>query len=343
MLQQETFSDFSQGRRIRLYTIHNPQGMTAHITNYGAKVVALLAPDRNGQLADVVLGFSTLHEWQTREPYFNAVIGRVANRIKDGRFSLDGKDYQLDCNNGSNHLHGGRSGFNDKVWEVVGQTAYSLSMHYRSRDGEEGYPGTLDVYVTYRVTRDNALEITYEAKSDKPTIAGFTNHAYFNLSGEGNGDIRDHQLQVLADYYTPFDETSCPTGEVATVDGTPMDFRMPTRIGDRIDLDFFSRGRGIDNNFVLRKAEDGKESRLAAVLSAGERTMEVWTTMPALQVYTGNYIGENTGKSGKPYYPQCAICLEAQNIPDAINHSAFPSPVLREGEVYYEKCAYRFV
>lgn len=343
MVNAESFTGLIDGQRVRLFTLHGKDGMTAQITNYGAKIVSLVVPDAEGNKADVVLGFSTFEEWQQKETYFNAVIGRYANRIKDGRFVLDGKEYQLAVNNGTNHLHGGNVGFNRKVWEVVGQTRYSVSMHYRSKDGEENYPGNLDVYVTYQLTRDGALAITYEAKTDKPTILGFTNHAYFNLQGEGNGDVKEHVLQVFADRYTPFDDTACPTGEVAAVDGTPMDFRQPVRIGDRIDDKFFAPGRGIDNNFVLRKQGSKKMPELAARLSAAGRTMEVWTTMPGLQVYTGNWVEQNIGKSGKQYDVQTAVCLESQNFPNSPNIPTFPSPVLRPGEVYFEKCIYKFV
>ena len=242
MIKEETFTGLIKGKRISLFTLCNPQGMKVQITNYGAKIVSLYAPDKEGKLADVVLGFSTFDEWRNKETYFNAVIGRYANRIKDGRFTLDGMEYELAVNNGTNHLHGGTVGFNEKVWDVVGQTKHSVSLRYRSVDGEENYPGTLDVYVTYNVTLDNALEITYEAKTDKPTILGFTNHAYFNLKGEGEGDVKDHTLQVFADCYTPFDDTACPTGEIAQVEGTPMDFREPVLVGDRIDLPFFVPG-----------------------------------------------------------------------------------------------------
>lgn len=342
MVNEESFRGLVGGRRIGLYTLRNPNGMSAQITNYGAKIVSLYAPDKNGNLADVVLGFSTLEEWKTKETYFNAVIGRYANRIKDGRFVFDGKEYVLAQNNGTNHLHGGTVGFNEKVWEVVGQTKHSISLHYRSKDGEEQYPGTLDVYVTYNITLDNALEISYEAKTDAPTVVGFTNHAYFNLKGEGEGTIHDHVLQVFADEYTPFDDTACPTGEICSVEGTPMDFRMPQKIGDRIDDPFFAPGRGIDNNFVLRKSSDKRRPELAAVLSAADRTMEVWTTMPGLQVYTGNWVEKNTGKSGREYDVQTAVCLEAQNFPNSPNIPSFPSAVLRPGEVYFQQCVYRF-
>lgn len=330
-------------KRIGLYTLRNKNGLQAQITNYGAKVVSLNVPDKEGVVKDIVLGFSTLDEWLEKETYFNAIIGRYANRIKDGRFTLDGTTYQLPVNNGTNSLHGGIHGWNEKIWEVVGQNAYSISLHYRSKDGEEGYPGTVDVYVTYCLTRDNALQITFEAKTDKPTIIALTNHAYFNLAGEGSGDVCNHTLQVFADEYTPLDDTACPTGEIAEVDGTPMDFRTPQRVGDRIDDPFFAPGRGIDNNFVIHGAlpKDGELHQAAAVEADGRR-MEVWTTMPGLQVYTGNYIEKNIGKSGREYDVRHAICLEAQNFPDSPNHTHFPNAVLRPGEVYHEVTEYRF-
>lgn len=342
MVNEELFSTLYKKKRVVLATLRNPNGMRAQITNYGAKIVSLYAPNKDGEMADVVLGFNTFEEWRDKETYFNAIIGRYANRIKDGRFTLDGKEYQLAVNNGTNALHGGIVGFNERVWEVVGQTAYSISLHLRAADGEENYPGNMDIYVTYTLTRDNALLITYEAKTDKPTIAAFTNHAYFNLEGEGEGKVHDHVLQVLADEYTPFDDTVCPTGEILPVEGTPMDFREPTRIGDRIDDPFFAPGRGIDNNFVLRPNPE-KKRQLVAVLSAAGRTMQVLTTMPGLQVYTGNWVEKNVGKSGREYDVQTAVCLEAQNFPNSPNCPNFPSPVLRPGEIYFEQTEYKFV
>lgn len=330
-------------KKANIYTLHGKNGLEAQITNYGAKIVSLTVPNKDGEKADVVLGFNTLEEWQTKETYFNAVIGRYANRIKNGQFTLDGKTYQLPINNGGNSLHGGIQGFNEKVWEVVGQSTYSISMRYRAKDGEEGYPGNLDVYVTYQLTKDGALSITYEAKTDAPTILGFTNHAYFNLNGETSPSVRNHSLQVFADSYTPFDETACPTGEILPVEGTPMDFREPVLVGDRIDDEFFVPGRGIDNNWVLRKDAGNKKPQLAAIVSASGRTMEVWTTFPGLQVYTGNWVEENVGKGGTTYGPQNSICLETQNFPDAPNHENFPSAVLRPGEVYYEQTLYKFL
>ena len=325
---------------LQTYILRATSGLEVHISNYGAKILRLLVPNSKGERVDVVLGFNQPEDWLTKETYFNAVIGRCANRIKDGRFTLNGREYQLPVNNGTNSLHGGVHGFNEKYWEVVFYDSQSLKLHYRAADGEEGYPGNLDVHVTYRV-QDNDLSISYEATTDQPTIVNFTNHAYFNLNGEKTPSVRDHVLQVLADAYTPFDDTACPTGEILPVEGTPMDFRTPHALGEHIDDPFFALGRGIDNNWVLRDNK-AHTPQLAAVLSTSERTMEVLTTCPALQVYTGNYVENNIGKSGTLYRPQNAVCLETQNIPDAVNHPNFPSPVLLPNHTFSELTIYRF-
>lgn len=341
MVNEDNFKCLYKHKQVRLVTLRNPNGMRVQITNYGAKIVSLYAPDKEGKFADVVLGFNTFEEWRDQETYFNATIGRYANRIKDGRFMLDGVEYTLPRNNGENCLHGGIVGFNERVWDIVGQTAYSVSMHLVAKDGEEGFPGNMDVYVTYTLTKENGLKITWEAKTDKPTVVGFTNHAYFNLKGEGQGTIHDHTLQILADTYTPFDASNCPTGEIVPVEGTPMDFRQPTLVGDRIDDPFFAPGRGIDNNWVLPENAE-HDLRLVAVLEGGNRTMEVLTTMPGLQVYTGNWVEQHVGKHGNMYDVQTAICLETQNFPDAPNQPHFPNAVLRPGEVYFEQTMYLF-
>ncbi len=324
-------------KNIQFYTIKSSGGLKVEISNLGAKITKLLIGGK-----DVVLGFKTAEEWQNKETYFNAICGRVANRIKDGRFALDGTTYQLPINNGTNSLHGGIEGFNAKIWNVTAQSPYEITFHYHAKDGEENYPGNLDVWVTYTATKDNTLRIHYEARTDKPTLVAMTNHAYFNLAGEDSGRVDDHVLQVFADKYTPFDETACPTGEILPVDHTPMDFRQPVRIGDRINDPFFAPGRGIDNNWCLCAGNAPKELRHAATLQADGLVMECWTTMKGLQVYTGNWVEQNIGKGGKMYDVQHAVCLEAQNWPDSINHKDFPNIVLRPGERLDETTEYRF-
>ena len=330
---------------IKFYTIKSSGGLKVEISNLGAKITKLLVANRKGEVKDIVLGFKTAEEWQAKETYFNAICGRVANRIKGGQFELDGKQYQLPINNGGNSLHGGIEGFNAKIWEVVEQSLYEVKLHYCAKDGEEGYPGNLDVWVTYTATKDNRLVIHYEAKTDAPTLVAMTNHAYFNLAGEGSGVVYDHVLQVFADRYTPFDKTACPTGEILPVEGTAMDFRQPVRIGDRINDPFFAPdpGRGIDNNWCLCDGDAPKELRHAATVSADGRTMECWTTMKGLQVYTGNYIERNEGKSGAMYDIQHAVCLEAQQWPDSIHHADFPNIILRPDDKLDETTEYRFV
>ena len=329
-------------KKISTITITGTGGLEASITNYGAKILSLLVPNRDGEKVDVLLGFSSMEEWQTLEPSFNAVIGRYANRIKNGCFTIDGQTYQLPINCAGNTLHGGLQGFQQQIWDIVGQSAYSVSLHYRSMDGEQGFPGTLDVYVTYQITKDNALRITYEAKTTAPTVINLTQHAYFNLAGESSGSIREHILQINADAFTEMDDSNCPTGKILSVEGTAMDFRQPTRIGERIDDSLFAPTRGIDANWVLAHPFDQKLS-LAATLSAAGRTMQVRTTAPGLQVYTANFVEENIGKSGTMYHPQNAIGLETQNYPDAPNHPSFPSPILRPGEIYFSQTEYKFL
>ena len=322
------------------YALVDPRGLEVHISNYGAKIVNLLVPNTKGERVDVVLGFAAVDDWLTKEPSFNAVIGRFANRIKNGRFTLNGCEYQLPVNNNGNSLHGGIHGFHEKFWDVISADAQHITLHYRAADGEEGYPGNMDVFVTYRV-ENNALSFAYEATTDRPTIINLTNHAYFNLNGEDSPSIRDHVLQVLADEYTPLDVTACPTGEILPVEGTPMDFRTPITIGERMDEPFFASEKGINHNWMLRP-NAGHLLQLAAVLASKELTMEVWTTCPAMQVYTGNYVEHNIGKSGTMYAPHNAICLETQNVPDAINHNNFPSPVLLPNHTFNEQTIYRF-
>ena len=333
---------------VRFYTIKSSGGLKVEVSNLGAKITKLLVANRKGEVKDIVLGFKTADEWRTKETYFNAICGRVANRIKNGEFKLKDesgklKVYSLPINNGPNSLHGGIEGFNAKIWDVTAQSPYEITLHYRSNNGEEGYPGNLDVWVTYTATKDNRLVIHYEAKTDAPTIVAMTNHAYFNLAGEASGRVDDHILQVNADRYTPFDADTCPTGEVKDVDGTPMDFRQPVRLGDRMADPFFAPWRGIDNNWCLCAYDAPKALRHACTLQADGRTMECWTTLKGLQVYTGNWIERNEGKSGTTYDIQHAVCLEAQNWPDSVNHDDFPDIVLMPGEKLDETTEYRFL
>lgn len=337
-------------KNIQFYKIKSSGGLKVEISNLGAKITKLLVANRKGEVKDIVLGFKTAEEWRTKETYFNAICGRVANRIKGGVFSLQNSEissqpieYHLPINNGPNSLHGGLEGFNAKIWDVTAQSAHEITLHYRAKDGEEGYPGNLDVWVTYTATKDNRLVIHYEAKTDAPTIVAMTNHAYFNLAGEGSGRIDDHVLQINADQFTPFDEFTCPTGEIKDVEGTPMDFRKPTRIGDRINDPFFATWRGLDNNWCLCAGDAPKELRHACTLEADGRTMECWTTMKGLQVYTGNWIERNEGKSGTMYDEQHAVCLEAQNWPDSIHHDDFPNIILLPNERLDETTEYRFL
>lgn len=315
--------------------------LEAEITNYGAKITRLLVPNQKGEVKDIILGFNTAKEWQTQETYFNAIIGRYANRIKDGKFTLNGKEYQLAVNNGGNNLHGGLVGFNEKYWNVLRSDEQEVVLQYVSPAGEENFPGTLTVIVTYTLQSDG-LRIQYEAHTDTTTICGFTNHAYFNLAGEGSGTVHDHILQVNGDFYTPLDESASPTGEVLSVYETPMDFRNPVRVGDRIDDPFFAPGRGLDNNWVIRRHQQG-EPALAATVEADGRKMNVWTTMPGLQVYTGNWVEQHVGKSGRMYDVQHAICLEAQGFPNSPNLPHFPTAVLHPNEVYFHWVKYQFV
>ncbi len=332
-----------EGKKVSLYEIKNNKGMSAVITNYGARVVKLWVPDRNGELADVVLSFDTLEEITTKETYFNSTCGRFANRIKDGKFTLDGKEYSLAINNGPNHLHGGLVGFNMRVWEVKSTTDDAIVLYYFSPDGEEGYPGNMDVTVTYELTDDNELKIHYEATTDKPTIAGFTNHSYFNLKGAGEGTVRDHILQLNADFHTALDDNTCPTGEVLKVDGTPYDFREPTLIEERIDNPVYASNRGLDDNWVIRRNQP-HELALAGYIYEPKsgRKMEVLTTKPGVQIYAANWVEKQTGKYGKQYDAQCAVCLEAQGFPASPVYPHFPSPVLRPGQKYDEWCIYKF-
>lgn len=343
MKTEKDLEKIVDGKPVSLYTIVNANGMSCDITNYGAKIIRLYAPDRNKKYEDVVLAFDTLEEVIEKEEYYGAVCGRFANRIKDGKFTIDGNEYTLAINNGTNALHGGVDGFNSRVWDVISASETKIVLGLLSPDGDEGYPGNLQVTLTYELTNDNALSIHYEATTDKPTVIGLTQHSYFNLKGAGNGTIKDHQLQINADFYTVLDESFALTGEVRPVEGTPFDFRKPVVIAERIDDEVYVPGWGMDNNWCIRKTQAG-ECALAGYIyePVSGRKMEVFTTQPGMQIYTGNWIENQIGKEGKTYDRQDAICLETQGFPNSPNVPFFPSPVLRPGQKYDEWCIYKF-
>jgi aldose 1-epimerase len=338
-----------EGKNVYLYTLTNRNGVEIKITNYGGTVTSLKAPDRNGKLDDVVLGFSNLEDYLKATSYFGAIIGRYANRIAGGRFRLDGADYRLATNNGENHLHGGVRGFDKVVWQarpLRASGAQGLALTYFSRDGEEGYPGNLTVRVSYRLTDNNELKIDYFATTDKNTVVNLTHHSYFNLAGQGNGDILNHQLQLYADHFTPTDGGSIPTGELRRVRGTPFDFTRPVAIGARIDQDDeqLKMGRGYDHNWALNGRRGELRQAARVVEPATGRVMEVWTTEPGIQFYTGNYLdGSLTGKNGKVYNHRYGFCLETQHYPDSPNRADFPSTVLKKGGRYQTTTIYKFL
>ena len=345
-LDPSAFDQSLDGQQVKLYTLTNESGMLAEITNYGGRVVSLWVPDKEGSYADIVLGYETLDEYLNGpENYFGCLVGRYGNRIGQGTFEIDGQSYSLATNNNENHLHGGDKGYNQVVWNANQPDLQTLELSYLSPDGEEGYPGNLSIRVVYRLTNENELKVEYWATTDKTTHVNLTHHSYFNLHGAGVGDINDHMMQILADRYTPVDEGLIPTGELASVDGTPMDFRAPTPIGTRADDDFqqLQFGSGYDHNYVLNSQEEGL--RMVAVVEepVSGRRMEVWTNEPGVQFYGGNFLdGSVRGKGGKPYNHRSGFCLETQHFPDSPNKDNFPSTLLNPGEEYYSICSYKF-
>ena len=334
------------GTPVALYTLTNDRGMQAQITNYGGIVVSLRAPDRQGKFGDVVLGYDNLEGYVKQNPFFGCLVGRYANRIAKGKFTLDGKQYTLVQNNGENHLHGGTKGFDKRVWaarEVRGKDGVGLTLTYVSKDGEEGYPGNLSVTVTYTLTNNNEFKIDYAATTDKNTIINLTNHSYFNLAG--TGDVLGHEIMLNADQFTPVDKTLIPTGELGRVAGTPMDFMKSTAIGARINHEHeqIQFGGGYDHNWVLNKT-DGPLGLAARVYEPTTgRVMEVYTTQPGVQFYTGNFLdGSITGKGGQVYNKRYGFCLETQHFPDSPNKPDFPSVILKPKEKYMQTTIYKF-
>jgi len=342
----ESFNSKVDGKETKLFVLKNANGAEAAITNYGGRIVSLMVKNDKGELVDVVLGHDSLAGYHTeKESFYGALVGRYANRIAKGKFTLDNKEYNLQVNDGKNTLHGGVDGFYAKVWDAKQVNDHSLELTYLAKDGEAGYPGNLNVKVVYDLTADNELKISYHATTDKPTVLNLTNHAYFNLNGAGDSTITDHLLTIHATEYTPVDATLIPTGKLEKVSGTPFDFTKPTLIGARINEDHeqLKKGGGYDHNFVLSNT---KELRLAATLHSPKTGiyMDVLTQEPGVQFYSGNFLtGEKAdGKGGQTYGYRSALCLETQHFPDSPNQKNFPSTVLRPGQDYNSVTVYKF-
>ncbi|MEM8953633.1 MAG: aldose epimerase family protein [Verrucomicrobiota bacterium] len=337
-----------KGVPVELYTMRNPGGIEVQVTNFGGAVTSIKVPDRDGNLADVVLGYDTFGDYANDPNYFGAICGRYANRIARGRFDLDGVAYDLAINNAPNHLHGGNTGFDKRVWKASSarvKDGVAITLRYDSPDGEENYPGNLKVVVTYVLTKSNDLRIEYSAQTDEATPVNLTHHGYFNLRGAGNGTIAGHELTIEADRYTPTDKTLIPTGELAPVEGTPFDFRkakpIGRDIGDRNDQ--LSIADGYDQNFVLNGGSSRRPALAATVREPRSgRKMEVFTTEPGIQLYTANHLDGNGGRRGESYSKYGAFCLEAQHFPDSPNQEGFPSTILRPGDEYTQTTVYRF-
>ncbi|WP_199119386.1 aldose epimerase family protein [Pedobacter sp. ASV28] len=334
------------GKQTKLFRLENKNGVVAYITNYGARVVSLAVPDKNHQPTDVVLGYDSVKSNQKKgEPFFGAIIGRYGNRIAKGKFNLAGKTYQLQLNDGVNTLHGGYDGFYAKVWEAKKIDNQTLALTYLSKDGEAGYPGNVNVQVVYTLTDDNGLKIDYTATSDKETVLNLTNHAYFNLNGEGSKTILDHELTIAADGYTPVDKTLIPTGKIERVKGTPFDFTTAKVIGKDIEAvnEQLKSGKGYDHNFVLNKNDDSAPVTIVKSPKTGI-VMEIYTTEPGIQFYSGNFLTgtDKDGKGGKSYPFRSAFCLETQHFPDSPNQASFPSTVLKPGQTYSTSTTYKF-
>ncbi len=346
MARTEKFGNIPDGREVSRWILANANGMEVTLTNYAAAITAIKAPDRSGQIADVVLGFSSLDGYLNDKVFMGAIVGRYANRIANARFTLDGTEYNLPANNKQNTLHGGPNGFFKKLWKPIATNDRYVAFQYVSPDGEEGFPGNLTVEVRYTLTEANELRLDYRALTDQATVVCLTGHAYFNLTGEGNPSILDHELTIDADHYIPTDANSIPTGDILPVQGTPFDFTTPTRIGDGIhaDDDQLKTANGYDRCWVLRKKQIGQLTRASALRDPQSgRSLEIWTTEPGIQFYSGNFLdGTITGKSGRKYPQRSGLCLETQHFPDSPNHAHFPSTALQPGEEYRSTTIYKF-
>jgi aldose 1-epimerase len=345
-VSQSRFGALPDGAAVDLFTLTNPHGIEVRAMSFGATLVSIRTPDRTGHLADIALGFDALDDYVTRSRFFGALVGRYGNRIGNAQFAIDGQTFQLAANNGANHLHGGRKGFDKVVWHAAPferDATVGVTFTYTSRDGEEGYPGSLQTTVTYTLTPANELIVDYSATTDKPTIVNLTQHTYFNLAGEGRGNVLGHEVMLNADRFTPVDAGMIPTGELTPVAETPFDFRTPTTIGARIDADHpqLKLAGGYDHNFVLN---GGPGLHLAArvVEPASGRTLQVDSTEPGVQFYTGNKLAGESGKGGHTYGPRSGFCLETQHFPDSPNKPNFPSTVLRPGDTYRSQTVFTF-
>lgn len=347
LLSPDEFNGNIDGKEVKLFTLSNNNGMEVYLTNYGGRIVGLVVPDKNGKKTDVVIGFDSAEAYEkSSEAYFGATIGRYGNRIDQGKFSLDGEEYSITVNNNGNALHGGKKGFQTKIWDAEQPDDNSLVLSYVSEDMEEGFPGNLEVKVIFSINEDNELKIDYHATTDKTTVVNLTNHAFFNLNGEGSGDILDHTLQIYADKFTPVDETLIPTGELRDVEGTPFNFREPKEIGEEINAENeqLKNGLGYDHNYEL-SGKKGEGMNHAATVKGDKSgiVMEVFTEEPGLQFYSGNFMkSKNTLKSGAKDDYRTAFCLETQHFPDAPNQPDFPSTVLEPGETYETTSIYAF-
>ena len=353
-ITSQPFGRTTDGTPVEIYTLRNSHGCEARITNYGGIVVSLTVPDQQGKMDDVLLGFDSVGAYEKDSPYFGALIGRYGNRIAKGKFTLDGKEYTLATNDTPNALHGGKKGFDKRVWQAkagdMGTDGFPLTLTYVSKDGEEGYPGTLTVKAVYTLTEENALRIAFEATTDAPTVVNLTNHSYFDLQGaSAKGDILNHDLTIHGSKFLPVDKTSIPLGELRAVAGTPFDFTQPHKIGERIndpDDQLHIGPGGYDHCYTLDGYQPGKSEPFLAVHvhePISGRVLELWTSEPGVQVYSGNYLeGKFAGKGGKVYEKHAAFCLEPQHYPDSPNHPEYPSVVLKPGETYRNTFEYRF-
>lgn len=346
LVDEAGFKTEYNGKTVELFTLKNENGIVAQITNYGGRVINLWTPDKSGNYGDIVVGYETLEEYlKSNEIYYGTLIGRYGNRIAKGHFTLNDSVYTLATNNKVNHLHGGVNGFNNVVWDAKKIDGQTLELTYFSADGEEGYPGNLNVKVVYTLSNDNELKIEYRATTDKPTPINLTQHSFFNLKGAGNGDVNEHIMQIFADSYIPVDSTLIPIGVIAPVERTPFDFRNPTAIGARIneDNEQLKFGGGYDHNWVINKVETGLNYAAKVVEPESGRTLEVLTNEPGIQFYGGNFMnGSDSGKGGKVFAYRGALALETQHFPDSPNQPAFPSAILNPGEEYYSVCIYKF-